>query len=862
MPLNLTKPGKKSLLDTEVNPREIFNLLPDKEERYKYPRDVQTQVWDKWLARRTDRDLVVKMNTGGGKTVVGLLMLKSCLNEGIGPAVYVAPDNYLVGQVMKEAADLGIEVTADPTAGAFLSGKAILIANIYKLINGLSVFGTSDTGVKIRLGVVLVDDAHACLTTTEAQFTLTVSAGHPVYDALLQLFEDELLEQNDTKLLEIKAGAGDQEMLVPFWAWDAKGQQVARVLAEHRGDDDIKFRLPLIKHHLSLCRCVVSGRKLEVAPRCLPIEAIPSFTEANRRIFMTATLADDSILVSDFGANPDLVLKHITPNVANDIGDRMILVPQEIDPAITDDALKTFVKERSKDYNTVVIVPSDFRATFWADVADMVVKAENLQEAVDRLKTEHVGLVVLVNKYDGIDLPNEACRILVLDGLPQARRLYERVETNFLAGSEEAIGRQMQRIEQGMGRGIRANDDYCVVLLMGASLTRTMFTMGAKQMLSPATRAQLENSLTLAADLGSGLPELNSAIQVCLIQGSEWKRVAREAVANIAYPTDGSIRATAVAQRAAFDNASIRNYAQAEAALQDVINEEAANASPVVIGWLKWQLAEYVQLTDAVRAQQILKAALQSNRRLTRPIDGLEYERLDARDMQQAKNVVWMLKSCSGKKTELLVRLNGILDDLMFLPDNANQFEAAMDDLAAFIGFRSQRPELEFKRGPDVLWAVGNQRYFVIECKSGAVAPTIGKHYVNQLSGSMNWFAERYDHTSKATPIMVHPSSVLEAAATAQPEARIMTAKRLAMFKDVVRDFCTAASASLEPSTPPKHSSCWSITSSHLRCCSRHTRNHRNRGDRYDTASDFPPVERYAAQSDRTIGPLLADGSN
>lgn len=34
----------------------------------------------------------------------------------------------------------------------------------------------------------------------------------------------------------------------------------------------------------------------------------------------------------------------------------------------------------------------------------------------------HVGLVVLVNKYDGIDLPNDACRIPVIDGLPDVRR--------------------------------------------------------------------------------------------------------------------------------------------------------------------------------------------------------------------------------------------------------------------------------------------------------------------------------------------------------------------------------------------------------------------------------------------------------
>ena len=119
----------------------------------------------------------------------------------------------------KEAADLGIAVTTDTGAGAFLQGKSILVFNIHKLGNGLSVFGTADTGVKIPLGFVLVDDAHACLSSTESQFTLTVTDGSAAYKGLMQLFRDELLEQDDTKLLEIADGASDQEMLVPFWVW-------------------------------------------------------------------------------------------------------------------------------------------------------------------------------------------------------------------------------------------------------------------------------------------------------------------------------------------------------------------------------------------------------------------------------------------------------------------------------------------------------------------------------------------------------------------------------------------------------------------------------------------------------------------
>jgi hypothetical protein len=35
---------------------------------------------------------VIKQNTGGGKTVVGLLVAQSSLNEGVGPAAYVVPD--------------------------------------------------------------------------------------------------------------------------------------------------------------------------------------------------------------------------------------------------------------------------------------------------------------------------------------------------------------------------------------------------------------------------------------------------------------------------------------------------------------------------------------------------------------------------------------------------------------------------------------------------------------------------------------------------------------------------------------------------------------------------------------------------
>src|SRR6266516_6917839 len=143
---------------TLTEPRKIFAALSEKAAKYDYLRDVQGEVLESWHARRQERDLVIKMNTGSGKTVVGLLVLQSSLNEDAGPAVYVTPDPYLTSQVLAEAAALGIRVVGNPHDPAYLRGEAILVINIHKLFNGRSVFGVGRQGVKIPIGAVLIDD--------------------------------------------------------------------------------------------------------------------------------------------------------------------------------------------------------------------------------------------------------------------------------------------------------------------------------------------------------------------------------------------------------------------------------------------------------------------------------------------------------------------------------------------------------------------------------------------------------------------------------------------------------------------------------------------------------------------------------
>lgn len=123
---------------------------------------------------------------------------------------------------------------------------------------------------------------------------------------------------------------------------------------------------------------------------------------------MSATLSDDSVLISNFDVEKDILKKSIVPKKASDIGDRMILYPQALNPEISDESLKNKLKELSEKYRVIVIVPSNIRANFWNDVADHIYTGESLNMIRDKTR----GLDVVVNRYEGIDLPDDSCRII------------------------------------------------------------------------------------------------------------------------------------------------------------------------------------------------------------------------------------------------------------------------------------------------------------------------------------------------------------------------------------------------------------------------------------------------------------------
>lgn len=770
-----------------VNPAEIFMSLPSKSDKYAYLRNVQAEVLEQWYDNRNKKDNIIKMNTGSGKTTVALLILKSCLNEHNGHAVYVVPDNYLVAQVIKEAENLGIQVTNYETDPNFIMGESILVINIQKLFNGKSVFGMRSTG-NIELDYILIDDVHACVDDVKTQFTIRIRRDSELFSELFALYADDLRLQNEKVFLDICDGDPcSASIMVPFWRIADTKSDLLKILQKHKDDKEIMFNFPLVGDLLSYCNCVFTYRGMEIEPYSVPIHKISSFCNAKRRIFMSATLCDDSQLVSTFDIGD--VATAITPKQANDIGDRMILFPQAYSPFITDDDIKSKIVDYSQKVNIVVIVPSDYRAKYWKDATNNIYSAINIKEGIDFIKKSTNGLYVFVNKYDGIDLPDEACRIIVLDGIPDARTAVERIKENYLQGSNDAIRTKIQKIEQGMGRGIRSNNDFCGVIIMGAQLIQILYSPKSNSFFSEATKKQFEVSNMLAQQLkNKSIDEIFNTLDHCIKQDSAWVGLSKGALSDLNYDKELKIESKDIVLRKAFNLAVLRN--QTEKSKQLICDLVNSTSDEILKGYLMLEEAKYCHFSNPVEAQRILCSAQNYNHHIQKPINGVNNYNYSKKIKPQAQQI---LDNFQNKDVnDYIVELNAVVDALVFAPTSYKTFEDAFAKLGDLLGWSGMR--ITDGIGPDVFWYLGNLKYAVIECKNEATAATISKSYCEQLLSSISWFTEKFESDCSCIPVMIHPSIVFDKYASPSSDFRMINTEKLLILKTKLKEFCGAIS--------------------------------------------------------------------
>ena len=787
--------GKKA--ERTTDPIKLYDTLDRAHDKGPL-RPAQLAILQSWFtSHRSDRDVIVKLHTGQGKTLIGLLMLQAQLNNGKGPALYLCPNNFLIKQTIEQAKQFGIAtcLADSELPDAFLNGDRILVTTVQKLFNGLTKFGLNRDSISVE--TLLMDDAHACADTIREACRIRIPKEEHAYDALKTLFAEDLEQQGLGTFADINNSKRDALLPAPYWAWIEREAEVAKILAANTERKSVKFAWPLLKNILGHCQCVVSGVAIEIEPQIPPLTAFGSYAKASHRIFMSATVTDDAFLIKGLQLKPETIIHPLTYSKESWSGEKMVLLPSLIHEELDRECIvKGYAAPKPKRRHGVVALATAFaRVKDWEAYGAIVANKGSVGEVIDNLrKGEYEKTVVLVNSYDGIDLPDDTCRTLIFDGKPYSESLIDLYEEACRPNSVATLMRTVRTVEQGMGRSVRGEKDYSVVIIVGSDITRMVRDRESRKYLSSQMSRQIEIGLEIAemakqAIEAGEIPAnaFNVLVRPCLQRDEEWKAFYVEQMSKIKSSGANEIVLRAYAAELAAEQAyRDGDYGTAAEFLQNLLDNNQVDGEDK--GWYLQEMARYQHRTNRLESQRLQIAAHQNNRLLLKPSDGVTVAKLTVVSQGRIERIAAWVRKFENYE-QLNIALSDILGRLVF-GTKADKFEQSLDEISRAIGFAGERPDKEWKEGPDNLWALDDTQYILWECKSEVEVnrAEINKREAEQMNRSSAWFDKHYAGM-KVKRIIVHPANTVARAASFIHDVEAMRETELRQFVRKLREF-------------------------------------------------------------------------
>jgi len=476
----------------------------------------------------------------------------------------------------------------------------------------------------------------------------------------------------------------------------------------------------------------------------------------------------------------------------------MILAPSLMslfkeDPISAVKAIAKAVSEKLA--GVVILVQSEARSKQWSDIATLAMGDEVATAVKDLCSGKSKGPYVFPGRYDGIDLAGETCRLLVLDGLPSAANTYARFRAEVLRENSSINVSLAQRVEQGMGRATRGAGDHCVVFLVGSDLTSWVTRAENLALVTPSTKAQVEMGYDISKSIKTQ-SDLMKTVSQCFNRDRDWVRYHAETLADQTErpQVDDVAIKIALAERQYVRCCYSRDFEKAIAVVVEAA-EKTERLDARMKGWLLQLGARAAHLAgEHPRSQELQKAAFAANNLLMPPQARIRYEPMV--DIgAQVGNILDEVSKFALRK--------GVQDEFeknvsMLTPAaTSNVFEEALRRFGELLGFKGQRPEREYRVGPDVLWLAEKDAAFVIECKHRKESKNpLTKDEHGQLLTSVQWFKPQYPRAS-LTAFIIHPNANAAEPAVART-THVMTmgnlGKLIAATREFFADLCQCAS--------------------------------------------------------------------
>ncbi len=750
--MDFSKLGSTKKAPAPTNPIKIFETLPSLSGTFNDLWRGQDKALAEWHAARTKNDVLVSLNTGAGKTIVGLLIAQSLVNEGLENVLYVCSTIDLVKQTSEEAARIGIEHTIRVqqkfSNDLFETGKGFCITTYAALFNGHSALRN-----KFFPQAVIFDDAHVAESLLRGAFTLRIDVrdNESLFEEIAELFKPHFKELGISGRFRdaLDLSRHSTAFVAPSGLYE-RNDRLLEILLRHgiKEDRQLTFPFAWLEDHLHACAAVFTRGVFELTPPFLPSLALDIFRQNIRRVYLSATLQSQADFVRAFGRLPEVT---ITPSNDAGNGERLIINGRKVKGGFGPSFGAVLVKKQK----LVIAVPDYERAKFWGDLAEPP-EPETFSKRLDEFRKAKSGAFALVSRVDGIDLPHDTCRVMIMEGLPSGTSLIERYQWEFLRMNNVHAVRVANRLAQLFGRINRGRNDYGAFLVEGDDLNKWLGNDRNLALLPPLLQKQILIGREVQSEFGIEEPsEAIDLVERVLGRDQGWLDYYQREVKLAELDEDQLARHKAAEPFLVEAALSEANYAAAmwnndpstaRRSLERTVDATAQHDTPLG-GWHAVWLGAAFDLENDKNSAFI--AYGQAIRRLgggmvlPRPIGGrVEASKLPSLNAF-GSSLQDLLSYTHGGKFEAELKK---ITDLLNLIDKGEpkQAETGVRALGELLGFTATRPDNDEGTGPDVLWCDNEKpRQFGFELKTDKKNPaTYFKKDVSQVHDHLEWMKQ------------------------------------------------------------------------------------------------------------------------
>ncbi|MEC4984246.1 MAG: DEAD/DEAH box helicase family protein, partial [Oscillatoria sp. PMC 1076.18] len=189
MPIDFDKFTPSKPVKKLIDPIEIFQNLKVKDSAINDLWLAQGDALRDWHSQRNSEDVAIILNTGAGKTLVGLLAAQSIVNETNERVLYACSSINLVEQTESKAKGYGLEI-ATYIKGEYRNKSlyqrclAPCVTTYQAIFNGKSRF------FREKPIAIIFDDAHAAEHLLRDHFTLKIKRNNftELFSKIFELF--------------------------------------------------------------------------------------------------------------------------------------------------------------------------------------------------------------------------------------------------------------------------------------------------------------------------------------------------------------------------------------------------------------------------------------------------------------------------------------------------------------------------------------------------------------------------------------------------------------------------------------------------------------------------------------------------